>query len=155
MKCHQIVSSIIWPKFLYIPILGYFGLDNWYLNSFYWFRANCLGTKHIRNYFICLLLPVVLAVYYLFRLGCEMPTTQNSFLWAQLLVWFYHVRERIFIDLKFTWGFAIHTKRLVYIYISWLLATLSASSYNPNCLRCMYSNAASIWNPLILLAKER
>ena len=115
--CHQNVSSMIWPKFLYIHVLGYFELDNWYLNSFYWLRANCLGTNHIISSFICQLLrstlPVILAVYYLFN--CEMSTTQNSFLWAQLVVWFYDVRERIFIDLKFTWGFEVHTKTSIYI----------------------------------------
>ena len=66
--CHQIVSSMIWPKFLYIHVSGHFGLYNWYLISFYWLRANCLRTNHIRSYFICLLLqsslPVILAVYY-------------------------------------------------------------------------------------------
>ena len=78
----------------------------------------------------------------------------RTFWGAYLVIWFYHVRKRIFIDLKFRWGFEVHTKRLVYIYISWLLATLSAPSYNPNCLMCMYSNAASLLNPLILSPKE-
>ena len=51
--CHQIVSSVIRPKFLYIHVLCYFRLDNWYFISFYWLRANCLGTNHIIRYFIC------------------------------------------------------------------------------------------------------
>ena len=78
----------------------------------------------------------------------------RTFWGAHLVIWFYHVRKRIFIDLKFSWGFEVHTKRLVYIYMSWLFATLSAPSYNPNCLMCMYSNAASLLNPSILSPKE-
>ena len=82
-----------------------------------------------------------------------MPTLLNISWWAQLVVWFCHVREMILIHLKFSWGFQIHTKRFC-IWPYNLAVGNIVSPDNPKCLICVYSNVTSLVNHLTLSAKE-